>query len=300
MDIGCHIISNCEKGPLGWILDRCGQTVEWSHTINPGPRINIMGNWISYSGQRKKTRKKRDVSKKERKPAPGKEIMQKFIQMSPEEINKLDGVRLIDYLNDIIPDNSRYAMTKMMYMMQGGVMFGTSPDVTSAGEFVRCVRLNGMNRSMGYPKGGCGAVPEAYCKAIENANGQIIVGEEGTVKRIIIEDDRVKGIEAGLDNKFYPADIVISNADIKSTILNLAGEKFFSKEYITRIKNLTWGGQVCSQKIALDTVITDQKMITYVPPMDMKILESLRGNFDSSAIDPSKMEIPEKSALLIV
>ncbi len=300
MDIGCHIISNCEKGPLGEILDRCGQTVEWSHTVNPGPRINIMGNWISYSGQRKKGKKKRDRPTKSKKPAPGKEIMQKFIEMTPEEIKKLDEVRLIDYLNEVIPDSSRYAMTKMMYMMQGGVMFGTAPDITSAGEFVRCVRLNGMNRSMGYPIGGCGAVPEAYCRAIESSGGKIIIGEEGTVNKIVIEDGKAKGIEAGPDNKFYPADIVISNADIKTTILKLAGEKNFNKAYTERIKGLIWGGQVCSQKISLDTIITDQKMITYVPPMDMRILETLRGKFDGSAIDSKEIEIPEKSALLIV
>lgn len=298
MDIGCHIISNCEKGPLGEILNRCDQNVEWSHTINPGPRINIMGNWISYSGETRRE-KKRDIPSKQKKPAPGKEFMQKFIDMTPEEIKELDEVPLQDYLNQIIPDKPQYTMTKMMYMMQGGVMFGSSPDTTSAGEFVRCVRLNGMNRSMGYPKGGCGAIPEAYCRAIEKS-GKIIMGEKGKVKKIVIEDDKAVGIEAGPDNTFFESDIVISNADIKTTILKLAGEEYFKKEYTERIKQLKWGGQVCSQKIALDKIITDQKMITYVPPMDSKMMGFFKGNLSMSSLDLSKMEIPEKSALLIV
>ena len=300
MDIGCHIISNCEKGPLGEIADICGQKIEWSHTVNPGPRINLMGNWISYSGQRKKSKKKKDKPDKKKRPAPGKEIMQKFMAMSDSEIKKLDEVPLFNFLDQVIPEKARYQMTKIMYMMQGGVMFGLAPDVTSAGEFVRCVRLNGMNRSMGYPIGGCGAIPEAYCRAIEASGGKILTGEEGTVKKIIIEDEKATGIEAGPDNKFYPADVVISNADIKTTILKLAGEKYFENKYAKRIESLTWGGQVCSQKIALDTIITDQKMITYVPPMDMRMFQDLRGNIDSSAAGSQKLEVPEKSALLIV
>ena len=98
MDIGCHIISNCEKGPLGEIIDRSGQTLHWAHTQNPGPRINIMGNWISYSGEKKRPKKKRNRPPRKKKPAPGKQFMQKFIDMTPEEIQKLDEYPLQKYL----------------------------------------------------------------------------------------------------------------------------------------------------------------------------------------------------------
>lgn len=293
-DVGCHIISNCDKGPLGTILTKLGkdENFKWSYTKNPGPRVNIMGMELRGSGAARK-RKKKKSKKKEKK-----NFIQQIKEMSDEEIENWNYISLKKFLDERLGD--KRLLEKIMYSMQAGVMFGTSPSDTSAGEYLKCTKLNALTMSMGYPYGGCGAIPEAYCESITENNGKIIIGKEGKVNKIIIDDNKVKGVKAGPDNTFYEADIVIANSDIKTTVFNLVGEKYFDKDCINWIKDLKWGGQVCSLKIGVDKVITDQKMLTYVPKMEGLENKFMAIEDELENLDFTEMGVPEKSAQLIV
>ncbi len=299
LDVGCHIFSTCDKGPLGEILDRCGKKLEWSYTQNPGPRVNVMG--MELSGMTKTKKKTKDgTAKKKKKP----NFMEFIKDISIEESSKYDEISLNDLLDEFY-GVGKGAMNRVIYSMQAGVMFGTSPAMTSAGEFVRCVGDNARKMSMGYPVGGgTGIIPETYCDVITENRGKVFSGPEGRVTRIVVEDNQVKGIEVGVDKKFYESDIVIANSDIKTTVLKLVGEKYFTKEYVDYVKNLKWGGQVCSLKVCIDTIVTDQKMLTYVPLMNQ---EEMQGMVATNPMDPSMdldqlemKDVPKKTALLVV
>ncbi|TFF88973.1 MAG: NAD(P)/FAD-dependent oxidoreductase [Promethearchaeota archaeon] len=292
-DVGCHIISNCDKGPLGTILTKIGKDkdFQWSYTKNPGPRVNIMGMELKASGAaRRKKKKKKKIKKKS--------FIPQIKEMSDEEIETWNYISLKKLLDEKL--GNKKVLQKIMYSMQAGVMFGTSPSDTSAGEYLKCTKLNAQTMSMGYPFGGCGAIPETYCDCITENNGEIFLGKEGKVKKIIIEDNTVQGVEVGPDNEFYRADIVIANSDIKTTVFKLIGEKYFDQEFLDWIKNLKWGGQVCSLKIGVDEKITDQKMLTYVPKMEGmdNIFTSIEDELED--LDFTEMGVPEKSAQLIV
>ena len=294
-DVGCHIFSTCDKGPLGEILQRCGKRLEWSYTKNPGPRVSIMG--IELSGITKSKRRKKKSSKKKKE----KKNFMKFCTNTPvKDASQYNNISLIDMLNEFYGSTGNQ-MEKIVYSMQAGVMFGCNPQTTSAGEFIRCTGDNARKMSMGYPiGGGTGIIPEKYVESIQENRGKLYINKEGQVNKVIVDDNKVKGIEAGPDNKFYEADIVISNSDIKTTILKLVGKKYFKKEYIKYVEDLEWGGQVCSIKVGLDEVITDQKMLTYVPKMDQADMQGLfkDPNMDFSKIEFS--EVPSKTALLVV
>ncbi len=295
-DIGCHIFSTCNLGPLGQIADICGKKLEWSYTQNPGPRVNVMG--MELSGLARTKPRKTDETKKK----PQKKNMTTFLRnLDIADTWKYDEIPLVDFLNDFYGPK-KDAVLKLMYSMNAGVMFGTDPHSTSTGEFLRSMADNYQKMSMGYPIGGTGIIPETYCDVISENRGKIFLEQEGRVRRIIIEDNEVKGIEAGPDNQFYESDIVIANSDIKTTVFKLVGEKYFTKDYIEYIKNLKWGGQVCSVKLGIDTVITDQKMLTYVPKMDQdNVLQAMISDSENiGKIDFGTLGVPEKTALLIV
>ena len=292
-DVGCHIINACDKGPLGKILEkiRKSQEFKWSHTKNPGPRVNIMGMELRASGASR--RKKKDKTKRSRPT-----LIHQIKEMPDDEIENWNYRSLKEFLDERL--GNKNLLMKIMYSMQAGVMFGTSPKETSAGEYLKCTKLNAQTMSMGYPFGGCGAIPETFCEVISENGGNIYLGKEGKVKKIIVQDNGVIGVEAGPDSTFYEADIVIANSDIKTTVFKLVGEKYFDREYSNWIKNLKWGGQVCSLKIGIDKIITDQKMLTYVPKTEgignaFKAIED-----ELEDLDFKKMGIPEKSAQLIV
>ena len=298
-DVGCHIISTCDKGPLGDILNICGKgdKVKWSYTQNPGPRLNIMGMEL---GKRDKQKRKKSRSTKA-PPEKKKQSFTDYLTNFPlDETSKYDEKSLVDLFDEYFGPG-KGAIDRMMNSMHAAVMFGTSPRTTSAGEFLRSIGFNNRKMSMGYPLGGTGVIPETYCEVVEENRGTVFSGKEGNVKQIIVEDNQVKGIEAGLDNEFIEADIVIANSDIKTTVLNLTGEKYFPKEYVQYVKDLMWGGQVCSLKIGVDKYITDHKMLTYLPKMELAQMKGKSlSQIDITELFFNAKDIPEKTGLLIV
>lgn len=294
-DIGCHIFSTCDLGPLGKIADEGGKKIKWSYTRNPGPRVNVMG--MELSGlARTKPRKSAPVKKKEKKN------MTEYLRNLPiEAAAQYDEVPLVHFLDEFYGPN-KDAVLKLMYSMNAGVMFGTDPHSTSTGEFLRCMADNYQKMSMGYPIGGTGIIPETYCDIIKENRGKFFLGKDGRVNKIIIEDNAVQGLEAGPNNEFYKADMVIANSDIKTTVFKLVGEQNFPSEYVEYVKNLKWGGQVCSVKLGIDTVITDQKMLTYVPKMEQdNVLQKMISDpTNIGKVDFGSLGVPEKTALLIV
>ncbi len=298
-DVGCHIFSTSDKGPLGDILNRCGKgdKVKWSYTQNPGPRVNIMGMELIKRDKDKRDKARAKKSSIEKK----KETFTDYITNFPmDKTNDYDEKSLMELFGEYFGPR-RGLMEKLMYSMQAAVMFGTSPQTTSAGEFLRCVSFNNRKVSMGYPLGGAGIIPETYCDIIKENRGSVLFGRDGNIKKIIVENNRVKGLEAGPDNQYYEADIVIANSDIKTTVLHLIGEKYFPKEYVEYIKNLKWGSQVCSLKIGLDKIITDHKMLTYVPKIE---LEEMKGKslhqMDVTDLILKKREVPKITGQFIV
>jgi len=75
-------------------------------------------------------------------------------------------------------------------------------------------------------------------------------------KRIIVEEGNVVGVEL-VDGRIIESNIVISNAGIKETVINLVGEKHFSKEYVNYIKNLQESLGYLVLKVALKEKITE-------------------------------------------
>ena len=73
-----------------------------------------------------------------------------------------------------------------------------------------------------YPRGGGGAIPKAFVRALKRAGGEIRL--QTPVKRILLEGDRVVGVETA-DGERITADTVISNADPEVTFGKLIGRE---------------------------------------------------------------------------
>ncbi|MHA1381248.1 MAG: phytoene desaturase family protein [Candidatus Helarchaeota archaeon] len=292
-DVGCHIFSSCDKGPLGKILNLIDRpnVVKWEYVVKPGPRMSYQGKFFKFPKEATKVGIKRKIVNGMLA------LTMKMLSIPKQEISSLDDVSFETF----VEQNTTNPQVKALFSIQGGVMFGLSPEQASTGEYIRCMQDNINKRAMGYCRGGTGAIPEAYVVRIKDAGGKIITGEEGKVNKIVVENKKAIGVEYGLENNFIPADIVIANSDLKTTVFNLVGEKYFEdNEYTKTIRNLIWGGQVCSLKVALNKKITDQKMVTYIPPGyldpenefsldNTKIIENVR-----------KGIMPEQTGLLTV
>ena len=286
-DVGCHVFSTSERGPIGEILNRCGKKIKWSHLGALFPMVNFLGLDVTMVPKRRKKKKK---------------DFQGFLEdLATLDSSKYDEIILMNFFDDYFGSDKKI-MEKMSFSMASGVIFGTDPYSTSAGEFIRSMKENVMNLSNGYPYGGTGVVPEAFCDTIIENRGKLFLAPKGRVKKIIVENDKVTGIEAGEDNEFYEADIVIANSDIKTTVFKLVGEKYFSKDYLEYIRDLKWGAQVCSLKIGIDKVLMKEKTLIYVPQMDPDrakemFSEPKKGMQEFLEVD---LEIPNLTMLMII
>ena len=264
IDLGVHLFGVGGSGYLGDVCRRIGMldAIQWVLARDPRPILNYCGKRQAYSRDAMSGMVGEGEKEREKKRSKDSEISRKFwkdcMTMDQKSIEELYYTPLSDLV-------WRYTTNPMLLMFATTICaqyFVIDPFSASAGEFVRCFQQVTKARSSAYPLGGCISIPEAYVRGIKKYGGEVELNAR--VKKIIVEDDRAKGIELK-DGTTYFSDIIISNADIQNTVINLVGEKYFDAEYVNKIKKLTYSLPVLGIKVALDEKVTDQKLIMYMP-----------------------------------
>ena len=100
-----------------------------------------------------------------------------------------------------------------------------------------------------YIKGGCGQLIQALANFITAHKGKIVT--ETLVEKIIIENNRVKGIKLK-DDEFKSADLVLASGSAQKTFLDLVGTEYLSSDYIEHVKNLVRMQSVLMVHIGID------------------------------------------------
>lgn len=276
MDVGCHIIANCENGTMGKILRKIGIELEWNYTRKPGPVFFIKGEWMKFPSEVYKLGlMQNDVEGLMR-------MFQDISRFSEGELNELDRVDMLSFLRRYIANKDVEAIVAFLM----GMYFVIPPQETPAGEWIRCQQEMQRFRTSGYPSGGTGAIPEAYVEFMRKKGHT--VKTEKRVERILVERGKVKGVF--VDGRFVESDIVISNADIKTTVLKLVGEEHYPREFVERVKSYRFTPSVFILKIAVNKKITDKKLVMYIGRTDF---ENLKKEVESGII-------PEKAGFLMI
>ncbi|MFX1449471.1 MAG: phytoene desaturase family protein [Promethearchaeota archaeon] len=266
IDLGVHLFGVAENGYLGDVcrLIDMPNAIKWVIARNPRPILNYCGERRIYSRDTmsgmlgsKKEGKKESESKNKEKDA-GNKFWSDCMNMPMAQIEELYYTKLANFV-------SKYSKNPMLLMFAGQICmqyFCVDPFVASAGEFIRCFQQVTKAKSSAYPIGGCIAIPAAYADAIKKYGGEVQMNAK--VSKIVVEDDQAKGVELE-DGSYFESDLIISNADIQNTVLNLIGEKYFPPEYIESVKKLKYATHCMAIKVALDKIVTDQKLIMYIP-----------------------------------
>jgi phytoene dehydrogenase-like protein len=115
-------------------------------------------------------------------------------------------------------------------------------------------RLSGQaagNEGFSIPTGGMGAISEAMAAAARAAGATIRVGNP--VKRIMLEGDRVSGVELESGEKIA-AGTVVSNADPASTLLGLLGARHLETGFVHRVRHFRTKGMAAKLHLALEAM----------------------------------------------
>jgi phytoene dehydrogenase-like protein len=178
--------------------------------------------------------------------------------VSDEELEKLWYVPL----NDWVSRFTTHPMAQSFIERINGQYFCVRGYEGSTTEFIKCFREVVQARSSAYPVGGCISIPKAYVSAIEKFGGRLML--KAKVVKILVEDGKAVGVRLE-DGQEFRAPVIISNADIKLTVLELAGEGFFPKDYVEKIEGLQYAYHALGLKVALAEKITDDQLMMYTP-----------------------------------
>lgn len=100
-----------------------------------------------------------------------------------------------------------------------------------------------------YPRGGGGAIPKAFVRALKRAGGEIRL--QTPVTRILLENNRVAGVEIAGGEKIT-ADVVISNADPEVTFGRLIGRENLPSRLRKKVDGLRYSVSSLSLFFAVD------------------------------------------------
>ena len=265
LDVGAHVISRSEKGPLGIVLRAVGKEgeIRWKHVR---PMTSYRGEIFAFP---------RDL---EGRIPPDEyaalmSLVKEMVRMDDSATQKLDEVDLRTYATERVRDPLALACLNNICMVYVCVPYHRA----SAGEFIRCIRDEAQSRASGYPAGGCGTISKVVADGVVEKGGEILTGNE--VKEIIVENGRAVGVRAG--NSEHRAPIVVSNADGRRTLLDLLPPGILPENEHVRVRNMVYSYSMLIVRMALKRPVTDLRLITHIANLDPERYEAdlLSGKF---------------------
>jgi len=257
------MFSRSGNGPHYQVLNECGakEALNWIYN-DPATDIKYAGKTFQmplHFSELENIRKFLDFISLDS------EEMDKVITMfltllsaSEADINNYDSITLKDWILTYTENLAVHDFFNCVCILYFGLPYYTA----SAGEFIYSFRNMFLDSSFGYVKGGSGSISRAFIELAEKFGSE--VRSNASVKRILIEEGKVIGVE--LENgEIIQSNLIISNAGIKETVLNLVGEQHFPIEYVFYIKSLKDSLAYLSIKIALKEKITEKPCVVVMP-----------------------------------
>jgi phytoene dehydrogenase-like protein len=252
VDLGWHFYCLGQKGPLQEICDRVGAP--------PIPWINVGARSFLQIG---------DVVKRYSKAAmfeavpPAEranfERLFRFVFETPDaELEQLWYVPVWEWVDRFTHDRMAHTIIESFVSQY----FCVPSTVASTTEFVRAFRDVMSKRATAYPSGGNASVPGAYLAAVEKHGGEIVPRAE--VARVLVEGGAAVGVVLK-DGTQYRAPVIVSNADLRATVLKLAGTEHFPSEYVKRVEGLTYSVPGVMLRVLLSEKVTDKQVVIYIP-----------------------------------
>ena len=154
------------------------------------------------------------------------------------------GMNIYDVLND------QFDHVLLKGALSFDAVLGTHTGPRSPGSvFTYLYRMTGGNEgALNVPAGGMGSVTQALASAAEAAGVEIRVN--APVARINVENCVVTGVTLA-NGEVLKANSVASNADPRTTVMQLVGPRHFEADFVQRVDNIRMRGNAAKLHIAL-------------------------------------------------
>jgi len=257
IDVGMHNYTSPETGVTTDVLRQVEMphAIEWINLRDLGRAVLQFGDKrVEYS---RKTMA--ELVPEEERDNMGK-LFAQGIELLDQELDEFWDVPVARWVDNFTKD----PMTHMVIDNLVSQVFCVPSSVASTGEWLTLTRAMSKAQSRGiyYPKGGNISISKAFISAIRKYGGKVRLN--ATVKKVMIEDGAAVGVRLK-DGHEFRAPVIISNADIKTTVKDLVGEAHFPKDYVQRIRNLAYSAAAVTLKVCLKEKVIDEWMVIYIP-----------------------------------
>jgi len=164
------------------------------------------------------------------------------------EFLRIAGINMFDILEEQFDSELLKGALSM-----DGMLGGSLGPRSNNGVFMALHRLSGRvgdkPGALALPAGGMGAVTAAIARAAEQSG--VKIWTSSPVTRILTDGDRVCGVELEGGERI-DAGIVVSNADPRTTLLDLLGARYLEAGLVRRIGNIRMQGKAAKLNLALN------------------------------------------------
>ncbi|MEA2756036.1 MAG: hypothetical protein QOJ54_2325 [Aliidongia sp.] len=102
-----------------------------------------------------------------------------------------------------------------------------------------------------YPVGGSQRLADLLCEIIQEHGAQVRLRTR--IKRILIEEGRVAGVETAIGRR-YRAPVVVANGDVVSMLADLVGEPHLNARYLEKLRSMRRGPSAILLSLGLDRI----------------------------------------------
>ncbi len=269
IDIFVHMFGRCEKGPFGEILRRAGRpdAIRWWHA-SPESRPVLMideepfpHSDPSFSSPEERAAVFRAYGLGDKDIEDAFRIYETIENMPYDKTFELDNTPYSTWLRSFTDNKTLLGIEHQQTLLYSVI---TSKEA-SAGEMIRMIANARKDANIGYPFGGCAAVPEAFLSVVRDVGGTVRLG--AAVSKVLVEKGRAVGVRLE-DGEEIRAPLIISNAGIRETMLRYVGEEGLPTDYVESTQSLTTGKLVEGTpmgmiylKLALDEPVIDAPVV---------------------------------------
>ena len=242
IDAFIHMFARCQKGPYGEILRRTEMrdAIRFWHA-DPGnkPVLFLQGRPHVYPDasfatpeELQETFKGLGMPEEDYKAAL--RMNEDIFSMSEAETHRLDGMSFYEWVSKYSTHEALLALHNDRCMLMAVVGMYEA----SAGEVIRMTQNWQFRGTMGYPMGGCQAIPDGLASIVRRYGGQIRTAVQ--VEEIVVSRGAARGVKLK-GGEEITSGAVVSNAGLKETVGRMVPASALPRDYRDHVDGLSCG-----------------------------------------------------------
>lgn len=252
IDIGTHMFSRGDRGPIGEAQQRLGLKNRIRFLQTPD-LVLVRGGGVDFIIPRARHRYPlflREVVRQLRLKPWDLFCLASFFhdvwRMKPHEMEAKENEPMLDFI--LYYTREPKIVIGIGFLL--GLYFILPLKQISAGEGIFCLQQMLKDNHLSYPAGGAVEVPHTFVRAAQEW-GAVLKTQRKVARIVVNGHGRATGVETDR-GELYRAKIVVSTSSLRTTLFSLVGEKHFPESYGQRVKGLKSSAVAVQAKIALN------------------------------------------------